>query len=115
MTHDPTRHSPGPAPIEPKKSQRSGGSRGQPTERRERDHVEGQSHVERVLPKGGGAWRNEGEGNTTADRAYRRGTEEFARSGRVDEQARKAADALEGAEGDDLRKAEEKGRSGKHG
>jgi hypothetical protein len=59
------------------------------------------------------AWPNEGEGNKTADREYRKGTEEFAKSGRVEEQARKAAEALDGAEGEELRKAEERGRKGK--
>ena len=60
-----------------------------------------------------GAWPNEGEGNKSADRAYRKGTEEFVKSGQVEEQARKAAEALEGDEGPELRKAEAKGRSGK--
>jgi hypothetical protein len=59
-----------------------------------------------------GEWPNEGEGNKTADREYRKGTEEFAKSGRVEDQARKAAEALDGDEGEELREAEEKGRKG---
>ena len=39
-------------------------------------------------------WPNEGEGNKTADREYRKGTEAFVKSGRVEEQAQKAAEAL---------------------
>ena len=38
-------------------------------------------------------WPNEGEGNKTADREYRKGTEAFVKSGRVEEQAQKAAEA----------------------
>jgi hypothetical protein len=60
-----------------------------------------------------GAWRNEGEGNKTADRAYRKGTEEFVKSGCVEEQAQKAAEALDADESSELRKAEDKGRAGK--
>lgn len=59
-----------------------------------------------------GEWPNEGEGNKTADREYRKATEEFAKSGRVEEQARKAAEALDGDEGEGLLEAEEKGRKG---
>jgi hypothetical protein len=59
-----------------------------------------------------GSWPNEGEGNKSADRAYRKATERFVRSGRVPGEARKAADALEGPEGEDLREAERKGRKG---
>jgi hypothetical protein len=55
---------------------------------------------------------NEGEGNKTADRAYRKGTEAFIKSGRVDKQAHKAAEAVDGDEGKALREAEEKGRRG---
>jgi hypothetical protein len=58
-------------------------------------------------------WPNEGEGNKTADREYRKGTEAFVKSGRVEEQAQKAAEALDSDEGKELREAEEKGRKGK--
>src|SRR5262249_31149958 len=54
-----------------------------------------------------------GEGNKSADRAYRRSTEKFIKSGRVEEQARKAAEALDSKKGPGLRKAEDNGRSGK--
>jgi hypothetical protein len=60
-----------------------------------------------------GEWPNEGEGNKSADRRYRKRTEQFVKSGRVTEQAQKAADALEGAEGTELQEAEEKGRKGR--
>ena len=58
-------------------------------------------------------WPTEGEGNKTADREYRKGTEAFVKSGRVEEQAQKAAEALDSEEGKELREAEEKGRKGK--
>jgi hypothetical protein len=38
---------------------------------------------------------NQGEGNREADRRYRESASEFARSGRVEDAARKAADDLE--------------------
>lgn len=122
MADDPNPHSPGPAPIESKRLLASQSAPVHPpADRRERDHVEASGHVERELPANvgdehnkddKGEWPNEGEGNRTADREYRKGTEEFAKSGRVQEQAQKAADALDGAEGDELRKAEEAGRQG---
>lgn len=122
MADDPNRHSPGPTTIEPrdKRSASRGGSAEKAADPpREATHIESPGHVERELPENAGdtqgakgAWPNEGEGNKTADRTYRKGTEEFIRSGHVEEQARKAAEALDGDEGSDLRKAEEKGRSG---
>jgi hypothetical protein len=60
-----------------------------------------------------GAWPNEGEGNKSADRRYRKATEDFVKSGRVSDQAQKAADDLGSPEGDELRQAEEKGRRGR--
>jgi hypothetical protein len=113
MAADTHRHSPAPTSIEPKKPGR------QSPDQRGGDHVETPAHVERELPtdaSGGresGAWPNEGEGNKTADREYRKGTEAFVKSGRVAEQAQKAAEALDGAEGKALRDAEEKARKGK--
>ncbi len=55
--------------------------------------------------------KNEGEGNRTADRNYRKRTAEFIKSGKVAGAARAAAKALEGSEGKALRRAEEKGKS----
>lgn len=54
---------------------------------------------------------NQGEGNRGAAKAYNEDTKEFAQSGRVQETAQDARKALEGAEGDDLRRAEKEGRS----
>jgi len=122
MAGNPHRHSPGPTAIEPKNERpkhREGADKAADPPR-EAAHAESPGHVERELPENGGeahgkggAWPNEGEGNKSADRAYRKGTEDFARSGRVEEQARKAAEALEGEEGRELRQAEDEGRSGK--
>ena len=121
MAADPHRHNPGPTTIEPrdKRSKHRQGAAEKADLPREANHIESPGHVERDLSEDAGdaqgtkgAWPNEGEGNKTADRAYRKGTEEFIRSGQVEEQARKAAEALDGDEGPDLRKAEDKGRSG---
>jgi hypothetical protein len=55
--------------------------------------------------------RNEGEGNKTAARHYNEKTEEFAKSGRVEEKARAAEEALEGSEKRELEHAEAEGKS----
>jgi hypothetical protein len=117
MPADPKRHDRGPAPA----TRTAGGAAEESADPpREATHVESPGHVERELPDGvgdahgaKGAWRNEGEGNKTADRAYRKRTEEFLRTGRVEEQAQRAAEALDDDEGPELRKAEGKGRTGK--
>lgn len=54
--------------------------------------------------------KNEGEGNRTADREYREDTREFVKSGRVDEAAEKARDAIDGEEKEALDRAEEAGK-----
>ena len=59
--------------------------------------------------------RNEGEGNKTADRAYRNRTREFVESGKVREAAEEARKALDGDEKEELKKAEKSGlRRGRH-
>jgi Fe-Mn family superoxide dismutase len=52
----------------------------------------------------------QGEGSYTGAHRYRQGVEDFARSGKVGEAASAARRALEGEEGDALRRAEEDGR-----
>ena len=59
--------------------------------------------------------RNEGEGSQTAARAYNEKTKQFVENQDVEAKAEEAARALEGREGDELRKAEEQGRSHAHG
>ncbi|MDP2355606.1 MAG: hypothetical protein Q8M31_06040 [Beijerinckiaceae bacterium] len=54
---------------------------------------------------------NQGEGNRGAAKAYNDATADFAKSGKVDEQAQKARRDLEGDAGDELRRAEEEGKS----
>jgi hypothetical protein len=56
--------------------------------------------------KGSAAVENEGEGSRTAARNYNKATEQYVKSGRVDEAAKKAEAALDGPEGDELREAE---------
>ena len=55
--------------------------------------------------------KNEGEGNRTAAREYNKDTRAFVKSGKVEDSAAKARAAVESAEADKLRKAEEKGRA----
>ena len=54
---------------------------------------------------------NQGEGNRGAAKAYNEAAKNFAKSGKVEEQARKARRDLEGDAGDELRRAEEEGKS----
>ena len=53
---------------------------------------------------------NEGEGSRTAARRYNKATEAYARSGQVEPAAREAKEALDGAEGEELREAEERAK-----
>ena len=57
------------------------------------------------------ATTNEGEGSRSAARHYNEGVAKTVKEGHVDELAEKAKAALEGPEGDDLRRAEEEGKS----
>ena len=59
--------------------------------------------------------RNEGEGNRTAARVYNRATKEFARSGKVEEQAKRAEQAIDGPQKADLERAEQAGKSKSRG
>jgi hypothetical protein len=58
------------------------------------------------------ALENEGEGNRTADRSYRRAIKRFLNAGRAEEAAEKAARAIDGEEGEELRHAEQLGKKG---
>lgn len=59
--------------------------------------------------------KNEGEGNRTAARQYNEAQKQFAQSGKVEPAARDAARAVDGPEGNDLRKAEQEGKRHAHG
>jgi hypothetical protein len=50
--------------------------------------------------------QNQGEGNRTAAREYNKAQQDFARSAKVEDKAREARKAVEGAEADELRDAE---------
>jgi hypothetical protein len=54
-----------------------------------------------------------GEGNYDATRRYRQGLEESVEKGNAGELAEKAKKALDGSEGDELRRAEEEAKKGK--
>jgi hypothetical protein len=56
--------------------------------------------------------KNEGEGNRTADRKYRESVRRHVESGASQPAAEEAEHALEGAEADELREAEEEGKAG---
>ena len=59
--------------------------------------------------------KNEGEGNRTADRRYREQAKQHAESGASEPAAEEAQRALEGTEGEELRRAEKTGKAaGKH-
>jgi hypothetical protein len=58
---------------------------------------------------------NEGEGNRTAAKAYNKGVQDFEKTGQVEKKAREAADALDGPEAAELKKAEEIGKKHSHG
>lgn len=60
-----------------------------------------------VKPANVDANQNEGEGSRSADQHYRDGVEKTVQSGKVPELAKQAKQAFEGAEGEELRKAEE--------
>lgn len=49
---------------------------------------------------------NEGEGNRAAAREYNEAQQRFVRSGKVEEKAKEAENAIEGSEGERLREAE---------
>lgn len=55
---------------------------------------------------------NQGEGNRTAARRYNEKTREFIENADVEDLAKKARKALDGEEGDALKRAEEKGAKG---
>jgi hypothetical protein len=54
--------------------------------------------------------RNEGEGNKTAGRQYNEAQRRFVESGQVEDKAREAEEALDGAEKAELQKAEAIGK-----
>lgn len=53
-----------------------------------------------------------GEGNPDAAQRYNQGLEKTIKEGHVSELAEKAKKALEGPEGDELRRADEQGKKG---
>jgi hypothetical protein len=58
---------------------------------------------------------NEGEGSQTGAREYNEATHAFVASGKVNEAAQKAAEAVSGPEAESLRRAEEEGKRHSHG
>ena len=54
---------------------------------------------------------NQGEGNREAARIYNKEQQEFVAEGKVEEGAKEAKKAVEGPEGEELKKAEEEGKS----
>jgi hypothetical protein len=54
----------------------------------------------------------QGEGNYDAARRYRKGQEEFAKSGKVEQKAHEAEEAIEGPEGADLERARQESAKG---
>jgi hypothetical protein len=54
---------------------------------------------------------NEGEGSRTAAKHYNDAQKKFVEAGKVEPAARQAAQAIDGPEGDELRRAEQVGKS----
>ena len=54
---------------------------------------------------------NQGEGNREAGRIYNKEQQAFVEEGKVEEAAKEAKAAVEGPEGEELKKAEEEGKS----
>ncbi|MBG0798959.1 hypothetical protein IYX23_14920 [Methylocystis sp. L43] len=55
--------------------------------------------------------KNEGEGSRTAAKQYNDATRKFVESGKVDKAAKEAEQAIEGDEAEELKRAEDEGRS----
>ncbi len=55
--------------------------------------------------------KNEGEGSRTAAKQYNEATRKFVESGKVDKAAKDAEQAIEGDEAEELKRAEDEGRS----
>ncbi|PWB91917.1 hypothetical protein C5688_02605 [Methylocystis sp. MitZ-2018] len=55
--------------------------------------------------------QNEGEGSRTAAKQYNDATRKFVESGKVDKAAKDAEQAIEGDEAEELKRAEDEGRS----
>ena len=58
---------------------------------------------------------NEGEGSRSAAREFNESQQAFAKSGKVEQAARDAAQAVTGAEAESLREAEREGKRHSHG
>jgi hypothetical protein len=54
--------------------------------------------------------KNEGEGSRTGAREYDERTRAFVESGKVDQKAKEAKKAIEGSEGEELKRAEAEGK-----
>ncbi len=54
---------------------------------------------------------NQGEGNKEAARVYNKEQQQFVAEGKVEEGAQEAKAAVEGSEAEELKKAEEEGKS----
>ena len=78
--------------------------------------LEAESEIRAEMEKAGpDSETNQGEGNRTAAKAYNRGATAFAKSGRVEKQAREAEASIEGPEAASLQAAEDAGRQHSHG
>ena len=58
----------------------------------------------------GAEQENEGEGSRTAAKKYDEGAQRFAKSGKVEQKAREARDAVDSPEGKELAAAEARGK-----
>jgi hypothetical protein len=59
--------------------------------------------------------KNQGEGDYASARVYNEHQRQFNESGKMEKAAKDAEKAIEGKEGDELRRAEEEGKRHSHG
>lgn len=83
---------------------------GRPDSRSQEYWLRAEQELERLGPQ-----TNEGEGNRSAALAFDRNQTAFAREADVAGRSAAAREALEGAEGEELRRAEQAGKSHSHG
>lgn len=82
----------------------------EPQQQNQKQQNQGEQKPQRQAQQGQNQGDQGGEGNYDASRRYREGLEGSVKKGNSEELAEEAKKALDGKEGDDLRRAEELGK-----
>jgi len=82
----------------------------EPQQQNQKQQTQGEQKPQRQTQQGQNQGDQGGEGNYDASRRYREGLEGSIKKGNSEELAEEAKKALDGKEGDDLRRAEELGK-----